>query len=71
MLAQTDEIDPAPDVRTAVVGVVPDHVWAADAAVRDVVGGLLGGLDAGGVGGLGARLDSREASAAGSRWRRC
>src|SRR3954468_3461294 len=56
MLAQTDEIDPALDVRTAVVGTVPDHVWAADAAVRDVVGGLLGGLDAGGVGGLGARL---------------
>jgi ATP-binding cassette subfamily F protein uup len=56
MLAQTEEIDPALDVRTAVVGTVPDHVWAADAAVRDVVGGLLGGLDAGGVGGLGARL---------------
>src|SRR3954470_10857809 len=56
MLAQTDEIDPVLDVRTAVVGTVPDHVWAADAAVRDVVGGLLGGLDAGGVGGLDARL---------------
>src|SRR4051794_8973050 len=56
MLAQTDEIDPVLDVRTAVVGTVPDHVWAADAAVRDVVGGLLGGLDAAGVGGLDARL---------------
>src|SRR4051812_35243157 len=56
MLEQTDEIDPALDVRTAVVGTVPDHVWAADAAVRDVFAGLLGDLDASAVGGSGARL---------------
>jgi ABC transport system ATP-binding/permease protein len=57
LLAQTDDLDPAVDVRRAVVGppeLVPDHVWAADPAVRDVVAGLLGGLDAAGVGGLDA-----------------
>src|SRR4051812_10325967 len=52
MLAQTDELDPAPPVRTAVVGDAPEHAWAADAAVRDVFAGLLGGLDAQAVGGL-------------------
>jgi ATP-binding cassette subfamily F protein uup len=56
ILAQTDEVEPALDVRHAVVGETPDHVWAADAAVRDVLSGLLGGLDAAGVGGLDARL---------------
>jgi ABC transport system ATP-binding/permease protein len=56
MLAQADEVDPALDVRHAVVGRTPDHVWAADAAVRDVLAGLLGGLDAAGVGGLDARI---------------
>ena len=56
MLAQADEVDPALDVRHAVVGEVADHVWAADAAVRDVLAGLLGGLDAAGVGGLDARV---------------
>ena len=54
MLDQIDSLDPGATVRQAVVGDVPDHVWAADAAVRDVVGGLLGGLDAPGVGGLDA-----------------
>ncbi len=37
MLGQSDDLDPASDVRTAVVGDVPDHVWAADAGVRDVL----------------------------------
>jgi ATPase subunit of ABC transporter with duplicated ATPase domains len=54
MLGQSDDLDPDLDVRHAVVGDVPDHVWAARAAVRDVLVGLLGGLDAGGVGGLDA-----------------
>src|SRR3954469_7485191 len=54
MLGQSDDLDPAADVRTSVVGDVPDHVWAADAAVRDVLTGLLGGLDAPAVGGLAA-----------------
>ena len=39
-------------MRRAVLGETPDHVWAADPVVRDVVTGLLGGLDAAGVGGL-------------------
>ncbi len=33
------------------------HTWAGDARVRDVVGGLLGGVDAAGVGGMDARTD--------------
>ena len=56
MLGQSDDLDPATDVRTAVVGDVPDHVWAADAGVRDVLTGLLGGLDAPAVGGLAATI---------------
>jgi ABC transport system ATP-binding/permease protein len=56
LLAQTDEVDPAPRVRTAVVGDVPEHTWAADPAVRDVFAGLLGGLDAEAVGGPDAPL---------------
>jgi ABC transport system ATP-binding/permease protein len=71
MLTQTDELDPALDVRHAVVGRVPDHTWAADPAVREVLTGLLGGLDAPTVGGLGALVGGSPAgSAAGSRWRR-
>ena len=48
-------------------GDVPDHVWAADAAVRDVLAGLLGGLDAAAVGGLDAarRAPVRRAAAPG------
>jgi ATPase subunit of ABC transporter with duplicated ATPase domains len=56
MLSQADDLDAEADVRTAVVGDVPDHVWAADAGVRDVLTGLLGGLDAPAVGGLGATV---------------
>jgi ATPase subunit of ABC transporter with duplicated ATPase domains len=57
MLGQTDSLDGVRDVRHAVIGDVPDHTWAADAAVRDVLTGLLGGLDAAGVGGLDAVVD--------------
>jgi len=56
MLGQTDSLDADRDVRHAVIGDVPDHTWAADAAVRDVLTGLLGGLDAAGVGGLDAQV---------------
>jgi ATPase subunit of ABC transporter with duplicated ATPase domains len=58
MLSQTDDLDPALSVRLAVVGDAPEHSWAADAAVRDVFAGLLGGLDAEAVGGLAAPLGS-------------
>ncbi|HEX8496549.1 MAG TPA: ABC-F family ATP-binding cassette domain-containing protein, partial [Actinomycetales bacterium] len=52
MLAQDDALDPAATVRACVVGDRADHEWAGDARVRDVVVGLLGGLDARDVGGL-------------------
>ncbi len=54
MLAQDDALDPADTVRHCVVGDRPDHEWAGDARARDVVVGLLGGLDARDVGGLDA-----------------
>jgi ATP-binding cassette subfamily F protein uup len=52
MLAQDDELDPAHSVREAVLGDLPEHVWAGDARIRDVLTGLLGGIGAQGVGGL-------------------
>jgi ABC transport system ATP-binding/permease protein len=54
MLSQDDTLDPAATVRASVVGDRPEHVWAGDSRVRDVVAGLLGGLDAPDVGGLNA-----------------
>jgi ATPase subunit of ABC transporter with duplicated ATPase domains len=55
-LTQTDELDGDRDVRHAVLGDLPDHVWAADPLARDVVNGLLGDLSGGGIGGLDARV---------------
>ncbi|TQJ52129.1 ABC-F family ATP-binding cassette domain-containing protein [Phycicoccus sp. SLBN-51] len=52
MLAQTDDLDPSATVRQAVLGDLPEHVWAGDARVRDVMTGLLGGVEAQAVGGL-------------------
>ena len=52
MLAQTDDLDPGATVRQAVLGDLPEHVWAGDARVRDVMSGLLGGVQAEAVGGL-------------------
>ena len=51
MLTQQDTLDPAATVREAVLGDRAEHEWAGDARIRDVVDGLLGGLDAGAVGG--------------------
>jgi len=48
VLTQTDELDPSWTVREAVVGDAPDHAWAADARVRDVLDGLLADLLGGG-----------------------
>jgi ABC transport system ATP-binding/permease protein len=58
LLDQADEVDPgsALDVRTAVLGDAPDHVWAGDPLVREVLTGLLGDLEASGVGGAEAPL---------------
>jgi ATPase subunit of ABC transporter with duplicated ATPase domains len=52
MLAQGDVLDPSHSVRDVVLGTLPEHVWAGDPRVRDVLDGLLGGIDAAAVGGL-------------------
>jgi ATPase subunit of ABC transporter with duplicated ATPase domains len=41
MLDQGDELDPELTVGTAIVGEIDEHVWAGDARVRDVLGGLV------------------------------
>src|SRR5690554_5701130 len=41
VLEQQDTLDPEATVRGAVVGDAPEHEWAGDAKVRDVLGGLL------------------------------
>ncbi|MFN8167583.1 MAG: ABC-F family ATP-binding cassette domain-containing protein [Candidatus Nanopelagicales bacterium] len=46
VLAQGDDLDPALTLREVVVGDRPDHEWAGDARVRDVLEGLLGGVEA-------------------------
>ncbi|WP_153394372.1 ABC-F family ATP-binding cassette domain-containing protein [Ornithinicoccus halotolerans] len=51
-LGQADDFRPAATVRSVVLGDLAEHEWAGDARVRDVVTGLLGDLDASGVGGL-------------------
>ncbi|MDC5698226.1 ATP-binding cassette domain-containing protein [Intrasporangium calvum] len=54
MLSQDDTLDPGHTVREAVLRDRPEHVWAGDARIRDVLTGLLGGIDAPNVGGLDA-----------------
>ncbi len=51
MLSQDDSLDPASTVHVAVVGDRAEHEWAADARVRDVLDGLLGGVGFSTVGG--------------------
>jgi ATPase subunit of ABC transporter with duplicated ATPase domains len=41
VLDQADTLDDARTVRETVVGETPEHVWAGDARVRDVIRGLL------------------------------
>lgn len=45
VLDQADTLDDDETVGHAVVGDVPEHEWAGDARVRDVIAGLLGDLD--------------------------
>src|SRR6478735_5569198 len=52
MLSQEDALDPEWTIREAVLGDLPEHVWAGDARVRDVLTGLLGGIEAQSVGGF-------------------
>ena len=42
VLDQADTLDDSLTVERAVVGDTPEHVWAGDARVRDVIRGLLG-----------------------------
>ncbi len=51
LLGQADTLDPASTVRRIVLGGRADHEWAADPRIRDVLTGLLGDLDATGLGG--------------------
>jgi ATP-binding cassette subfamily F protein uup len=55
-LWQEDRLDPEMTVRQAVMGDMAAHEWAGDARVRDVLGGILGGLEAPAVGGLDAKF---------------
>ena len=50
-LGQRDVLDPADTVRHAVLGDLPEHAWAGDSRVRDILRGLLG------WGGTGTGLD--------------
>ncbi|GAA2056114.1 ABC-F family ATP-binding cassette domain-containing protein [Streptomyces carpaticus] len=45
LLTQHDSLDPAATIRQEVIGDLPDHAWAGDARVRDILTGLFGGLD--------------------------
>ena len=54
MLTQTDMLTPSHTVAQAVLGERAEHEWASDARVRDILDGLLGGIDARMVGGLDA-----------------
>ncbi|MBS1694439.1 MAG: ABC-F family ATP-binding cassette domain-containing protein [Actinobacteria bacterium] len=45
VLDQADTLDDADTVAHAVVGDTPEHEWAGDPRVRDVIAGLLGDLD--------------------------
>ena len=51
LLAQDDQLDPVATVRHALVGDRPEHEWAGDARVREVLDGLLGGVGMPAVGG--------------------
>ncbi len=44
VLDQADTLDDALTVARAVVGDTPEHVWAGDPRVRDVIAGLLAGI---------------------------
>ena len=45
VLDQSDTLDDAHTIATAVVGDTPEHEWAGDARVREVIRGLLADLD--------------------------
>jgi len=44
ILSQQDDLDPQATVRHEIVGDRPEHEWAGNARIRDVLTGLFGGL---------------------------
>lgn len=56
MLTQDDTLDPGATVAQVVLGDRAEHEWAGDPRIRDVLTGLLGGLDAPALGGLDATI---------------
>jgi ATPase subunit of ABC transporter with duplicated ATPase domains len=56
VLPQDDILDATQTVRQAALGDLPEHVWAGDPRIRDVLTGLLGGVDADALGGLDAAV---------------
>ena len=44
-LEQADSLDPAAEVGTVLVGDRPEHEWAGDPRIRDVVAGLVADID--------------------------
>src|ERR1035441_306391 len=59
-----DELDEGDSVREVLVGERAEHEWAADAAFRDVLDGLLGGVS---VGLLAQGMDTPVAGGVGAR----
>ncbi|NLT25688.1 MAG: ABC-F family ATP-binding cassette domain-containing protein [Microbacteriaceae bacterium] len=45
MLDQRDALDPDLEVGAAIVGDRPEHEWAGDPRIRDIIGGLVSDLD--------------------------
>lgn len=45
MLDQSDELAPGQTVGHAIVGDVPEHQWASDPKIRDVISGLVADID--------------------------
>ena len=45
LLGQRDELDEARTIREVLVGGRADHEWAGDSAFRDVLDGLMGGVE--------------------------
>ncbi len=52
VLGQADSLDASATVRESVLPGIPEHVYAGDARIREILTGLLGGVDAPAVGGL-------------------
>lgn len=57
MLTQADTLDPKATVGEVAVGNRAEYEWAGDARIREVLDGLLGGLDAADLGGFDAKVE--------------